>query len=282
MDTVYKGIIVGVFSMLLTIGGVRIEPADCAGRSYYSIQISSFQNLENANKLVNSLKEKGKSVFWKKVDIPGKGVFYRVYLGKYKNREDAYEYWEKLREDEAIPYCGIHEFSEPVLPGGTVLPPKQTVPKQGADTSGLQPINAKNRFIDNGDGTVTDRNTKLMWTKNGWRLDFVSAETWADAVKKTKNFKVGGFGNWRLPTIDEWNSLIDTRLEAPAMVEPNPFENIITHMPYWSMTEFTYGKDHTCTQVCPFENYTVMLYSGSIHHQKKSDLAFILPVRTIE
>ena len=138
------------------------------------------------------------------------------------------------------------------------------------------------RFVDNGDGTVTDRNTNLMWLKNGRRLDFVSAVTWWDAVKKSRNATIGGYDNWRLPTIEEWHSLIDTHHQHPALVEPNPFKNIVTHMPYWSMTEFVYGKDHTCSNVCPFDAYIVMLYSGRINHQKKNLKGFIMPVRSID
>jgi len=281
MNTILKGMIKGTLLLLLATVPVQIESAECAEEVYYSIQISSFKNLENANRQVNGLKEKGKTVFWKKVNIPGKGVFHRVYLGKYKNREDAYAYWKKLRKDEAVIYCGIHEFREPVKSKSMAPPPKRSAEPRAVHPA-VQSVHAKNRFIDNGDGTVTDRKTNLMWIKNGWRLDFVSAETWEDAVKKIKGFREAGHDNWRLPTINEWSSLIDTSQEAPAMVESNPFENIITHMPYWSLSEFTYGKDRTCDNGCPRDRYTVMLYSGNIQHQKKTDLAFILPVRNIK
>jgi hypothetical protein len=138
------------------------------------------------------------------------------------------------------------------------------------------------RFVDNGDGTITDRKTNLMWIKNGRRLEFTSALTWWDAIEKSHDLKVGGHDNWRLPSLAEWGSLIDIRYESPALVEPSPFENVVTHMPYWTMTEFTYGKEHTCSKECPLDTYTVMLYYGNIGHQKKTDRAFILPVRFID
>jgi hypothetical protein len=140
----------------------------------------------------------------------------------------------------------------------------------------------KDRFVDNRDGTVTDSTTNLMWVKNGWRLDSLSATTWFDAVKKCRNLKYGYYSDWRLPTIEEWRSILDTNNQFPALVEPNPFVNIITHLPYWSSTEFIYSKNYTCRQICPLDTYTVILYSGSINHQKKTENAFILPVRTIK
>jgi len=131
----------------------------------------------------------------------------------------------------------------------------------------------KGRFIDNRDGTVTDTKTNLMWIKNGWRLDFVSAVTWWEAIKKCETFRLGGHSDWGLPTKEEWNSLIDSTQQCPALVEPNPFENIIVHMPYWSKSDLA---------KYPIQAYTVMLYSGNVNHQNKKDPAFILPVRSID
>jgi hypothetical protein len=264
-----------IFFLYLAMVFVQIDVAHCAEHVYYSIQISSFKDLNKANRKVNALKKREKTVFWKKVNIPGKGDFYRVYLGKYANRDDAFEYWKQLREDETVVYCGIHEFREKIESKDKTHVSTQIVPA-------TLRILAEDRFVDNRNGTVTDRQTNLMWIKNGWRLDFFSAVTWWDARKKCDRFRHGGYADWRLPTIEEWRSLIDVNHQSPALVEPNPFVNIITHLPYWSITEFTYDKNHTCEEECLFHSYTVMLYSGNILHQKKSVRAFILPVRNLE
>ena len=139
----------------------------------------------------------------------------------------------------------------------------------------------ENRFVDNMDGTVTDRKTGLMWIKNGWRIDFLSAVTWHAAVTKCANFAGGKYTDWRLPTVKEWKSLVDRSVSSPALVEPNPFENIISHMPYWSKTEYAYGEKHTTGSSSARDSYIVMLYSGRFNHQKKTERAFIWPVRTL-
>ena len=64
-----------------------------------------------------------------------------------------------------------------------------------------------NDFVDNVDGTVTDRVTGLMWQEEG------SSEgmTWANAkeyVNKLNSGKFSGYSDWRLPTIEELASLI--------------------------------------------------------------------------
>jgi len=267
--------------LILVMLLVSTGTADSAQRVYYSIHFASFKNLENANRQVNALNEKGKMVFWKKTNVPDKGLYYRVYLGRYSKKDDAILFWEKLNKIGAVSYFGVHRFTETVPT--QYIKGSRKVDKHRRSDAGrsIQMMPVKDRFIDNQDGTVTDTKTSLMWIKNGWRLDFISAATWAGAKDKCENFRHGGYGNWRLPTIEEWRSLIDKNNENPALVDPNPFVNIVGHMPYWTLSEFTYGRDHTCSNKCPLETYTVMLYSGTINHQKKSDRAFILPVRSI-
>lgn len=269
-----------IFFFVISV--VLIAAAAGAERYFYSIHLDSFRTLENANRKVNSLKNKGKLVFWMATDIPGEGKFYKLYLGKYENRDAAIAYWEKLKKSEDVTHFSIHLFNE-----ASITTEKKEKKDNIKVTKKLEPFRAsyplspKDRFVDNQDGTVTDKLTGLMWIKNGWKLEFIAAIPWFDAIEKVKNFQHGNYTDWRLPTVEEWSSLIDTNYQNPALIEPNPFENIISHMPYWSQSEFTYSRDHTCNIHCPFDSYTVMLYSGDIGHQKKSDRAFVLPVRTI-
>ena len=65
-----------------------------------------------------------------------------------------------------------------------------------------------NEFVDNGDGTVTDRSTGLMWQKDG----SIDGMTWQDAkkyVNKLNTEKFAGLSGWRLPTIEELGSLMN-------------------------------------------------------------------------
>ncbi len=58
-------------------------------------------------------------------------------------------------------------------------------------------------YQDNGDGTVTDLVTGLMWVQE--RGDKV---TWASAFSGASECNVGGYNDWRMPTIKELYSLI--------------------------------------------------------------------------
>jgi len=143
--------------------------------------------------------------------------------------------------------------------------------------------NAKSasRFVDNGDNTITDNITDLMWLKSTPSPIVSPAVTWNEALEKCKEFTAGGYNDWRLPTIEEWATIIDTKNQFPALIEPNPFENVIVSGPYWSLSEYTYGPDYTCDAFgCPLKANVALLYLGYFGHQDKNKKAFIWPVRS--
>ena len=73
---------------------------------------------------------------------------------------------------------------------------------------GGAPVLADDRFVDNGDGTVTDRQQDLMWSKtdNQGDINWIDAEKWVrftfpDTIQKR-------YDDWRLPTLAELQSLL--------------------------------------------------------------------------
>ncbi len=63
----------------------------------------------------------------------------------------------------------------------------------------------KNAYVDNGDGTITDTATGLMWLKN----DSGSAMTWEKALAYAEAMTAAGHGDWRLPNAKELQSIVD-------------------------------------------------------------------------
>ena len=66
----------------------------------------------------------------------------------------------------------------------------------------------QNSFVDNGDGTITDNATGLMWGQNdsGTGLDWEEALAWVQA-KNAENYL--GYSDWRLPDAKELQSIVD-------------------------------------------------------------------------
>ena len=64
-----------------------------------------------------------------------------------------------------------------------------------------------NHFIDNQDGTITDRATGLMWQKSG-SASKLSRKKATAYVHELNKEKFAGHSDWRLPTIEELASLL--------------------------------------------------------------------------
>jgi hypothetical protein len=76
-----------------------------------------------------------------------------------------------------------------------------------------------NDFVDNGDGTVTDRATGLLWQKSGSSRSV----TWRrakDYIDKLNRNQFAGYSDWRLPTIDELASLFEKSKKDGLHIDP--------------------------------------------------------------
>lgn len=64
---------------------------------------------------------------------------------------------------------------------------------------------ARDRFVDNGDGTVTDTATGLMWAKE----DNMGDITWREAEVYCRTPPIAGYrySDWRMPTVEELRTL---------------------------------------------------------------------------
>jgi len=93
-------------------------------------------------------------------------------------------------------------------PKGEIPRPEPGDPYYGQDAQyeGIQPA-----YKDNGDGTVTDLNTGLMWQKTtDAKPDSLEGRiTWDKGEEYAKNLKLGGHDDWRVPSIKELISLVD-------------------------------------------------------------------------
>ena len=72
----------------------------------------------------------------------------------------------------------------------------------------------KNDFKDNGNGTVTDRATSLMWMKaDSGRLkagrNMDGKLNWQEALAWAENLQYAGYSDWRLPNVKELQSIVD-------------------------------------------------------------------------
>ena len=115
----------------------------------------------------------------------------------------------------------------------------------------------KNNFIDNGDGTVSDYATGLMWQK----ADDGIGKNWEEALEYSKNLKLGSYTDWRLPNAKELQSIVDYSRAPQTTNSPaiNPvFETTEITDPngktgqypyYWTSTTHLDGKNPNANAV---------------------------------
>ncbi len=71
-----------------------------------------------------------------------------------------------------------------------------------------------NDFVDNGDGTVTDNATGLIWSQD----DNGEALYWEEALAYAEDATIAGYDDWRLPSAKELQSIADyTATEIPVL-----------------------------------------------------------------
>jgi hypothetical protein len=93
----------------------------------------------------------------------------------------------------------ITESKPAVVTEKKPAPAKKLVPE-------LKPL------VDNGDGTITDPNSELIWKKTDAWLDTHKFYTWQahrDYVDKINKEKFAGYDNWRIPSKNEASTLVD-------------------------------------------------------------------------
>jgi len=108
-----------------------------------------------------------------------------------------------------------------------------------------------NRFVDNGDGTITDRATGLMWMK----ADSGTAMNWQEALRHAEDLEYASHDDWRLPNVKELQTIVDYS-RAPDARNPSvrgaAIDPIfqVTEMESWFWTSTTHIENQFGYYVC--------------------------------
>ncbi len=121
------------------------------------------------------------------------------------------------------------------------------------------------RFTDNGDGTVSDNLTGLVWTEDARCF---GGRVWDDALSSCNDLESGNCGlsdgssagDWRLPNIRELTSLVDLGEFDPVLPSGHPFSNVQLFL-YWAST----------TQMPPLtgDSWCVYFSTGLVTHSNQ-------------
>ncbi|MCP4696519.1 MAG: DUF1566 domain-containing protein, partial [Gammaproteobacteria bacterium] len=134
------------------------------------------------------------------------------------------------------------------------------------------------RFTDNGDGTVTDNLTGLIWLQDA---KCFGQKDWTNALSAANNLAApytcstsltdgSNIGDWRLPNRNELNSLVDASQPGLVLPSGHPFSGAQENQ-YWTSTTAAGSSDNNA--------WYIHLNTGLIKDEAKSFLYYVWPVR---
>jgi hypothetical protein len=141
-------------------------------------------------------------------------------------------------------------------------------------------------YTDNGDGTITDERTGLMWEKlsdDGSIHDKDTLHTWSNAfavkIDGLNTMAFAGYADWRLPNVNELQSIVSYGAASPAVSPPFntacvPPCTVLT----CSCTRFDYHWSSTSYQNFPQHAWFVHFGDGGVSANSKSST---VPVRAV-
>lgn len=114
-------------------------------------------------------------------------------------------------------------------------------------------------FTDNGDQTIFDNNTKLMW-----QADDNGTKTYSSiAVTYCTGLSVGGHSDWRVPTAKELLTLVDHSKSRPA-ISTTYFPDASADYYLTSTTGYSYKMAVNFTQGITYENQSTQGYTRCV------------------
>ncbi|HYA27058.1 MAG TPA: DUF1566 domain-containing protein [Thermodesulfovibrionales bacterium] len=138
-----------------------------------------------------------------------------------------------------------------------------------------QTISGSSRFIvlsNMGGKAVLDKETGLVWEQMPTSI-YLTNYLWEVAQNHCNTLTTGGRLGWRLPTLQELGSLVDTSQTSPALPVGHPFSNVQSAT-YWTATSdatnsnnawalgFVSGGMATLPKCCATYNYTWCVRGG--------------------
>ena len=120
-------------------------------------------------------------------------------------------------------------------------------------------------FTDNGDGTIKDNYTGLVWQK----IQPANTMTWEEALAYASSLSLAGKTDWRIPNVKELQSLNDEKLSRPSF-NKSFFTNISSGN-FWSST--------TLLSQQPTQAWDINVDYGIVSYNLKTAKEYVLCVR---
>lgn len=81
---------------------VQKPPAEAAADGAFTLQLSAYQDRAEADRFAGGLRDKGYAPYIIEANVPNKGVWYRVRMGRFPSKEAATRYLEDFKRETSM------------------------------------------------------------------------------------------------------------------------------------------------------------------------------------
>lgn len=118
------------------------------------------------------------------------------------------------------------------------------------------------------DDLILDKETGSIWARDANHGN--GPKAWQHAILFCRNVSLGNRKGWRLPSVAELSSLVDTSVISPTLPEGHPFVHVQPHL-YWSSTLY-----ETITSYAWGVNFA----NGYVRNTPRKNYNYLWPVRS--
>ncbi len=125
---------------------------------------------------------------------------------------------------------------------------------------------SKIRLRDNGDGTLTDLDTRLMWAQKDSYADLGRCLTFSESLAYVAGLKTGNHGDWRIPSVKELATLYDDTQANVMAWDHNPDNPLALDKKFADGAAYWYwSSDCGTTELTECCAKTVYFVNGDVH-----------------
>jgi len=193
--------------------------------------------------------------------------------------------------------CGSSTF--PATGQKTSFPPPQKLTDAPVRDDGLVRAGGALSYQNNGDGTITDLNTGLMWEQKirdivggeglhhvgrvfPWDSAAPTIWDWLEGVNTEGGTGLGGHNDWRIPNVKELQSIVDYGTFNPAVdvaFNNNPGMLATCSVAECSRTASSFYWSATTFAGNPAVAWVVHFFSGNVNFDLKGNTLVVRAVR---